>query len=182
MTIRLRTPRLLLREWRDDDFELFAAMSADPRTMQYLVPFADSAAIETWVAAARDHLQREGFGKFAVELVGEAPFIGVVGLDPVRADLPFAPAVEALWRLAPAYWGQGYALEAARAVVDDGFARAGLEEIIAYTVVDNRRSRHVMERLGMTRDTTGDFDFLHPRLPDGHPLHRHVLYRLRRPI
>jgi RimJ/RimL family protein N-acetyltransferase len=180
MAIAIRTPRLLLREWREGDIEPFAEMSADPRTMRYLVPFADRSAIETWVEAARDHLRRHGFGKFAVELPGEARFIGVVGLDQVHAGLPFAPAVEALWRLAPAYWGHGYAAEAARAAIDDGFGRLGLEEIVAYTVIDNRRSRNVMERLGMIRDPAEDFDFLHPRLPAGHPLRRHVLYRLRR--
>jgi RimJ/RimL family protein N-acetyltransferase len=97
------------------------------------------------------------------------------------AALPFAPAIEAVWRLAPAYWGRGYALEAARAAIEDGFGRLRLAEVVAYTTDDNRRSRQVMERLGMIHDATEDFDFVHPRSPQGHPPRRCVLYRLRRP-
>ena len=180
MTAALRTARLLLRQWRDDDVAAFAELSADPAVMQYLVPFADRAAMDAWVVAARTHWQDHGFGPWVVELPGEAPFIGVVGLSNLRFALPFAPAVEAAWRLARRYWGQGYAYEAARAAIDDGFGRLGLNEIVAFTVPANRASRRVMEKLGMTRDPAEDFDFEHPRLPPGHPLRRHVLYRLRR--
>ena len=102
--------------------------------------------------------------------------IGVVGLSNLRFALPFAPAVEAAWRLARPYWGQGYAYEAARAAIDDGFSRLVLGEIVAFTAPANRASRRVMEKLGMTYDPADDFD--HPRLPEGHPLRRHVLYRL----
>jgi RimJ/RimL family protein N-acetyltransferase len=180
MTISLRTPRLLLREWEDADRAPFAAMSADPRVMKFLAPFSNPAAIDEWVARARSHWVEHGFGKFVVEVPGEADFIGVVGLDHVSFDLPFSPAIEVLWRLARPYWGCGYAAEAARAVIDDGFGRLGLSEIVAYTVVANRRSRRLMERLGMTRNSSEDFDFRHPRRPEGYPPRTHVLYRLRR--
>ena len=181
MSDTLRTARLLLRQWRDDDVAAFAELSADPAVMRYLVPFADRAAMDVWFAAARTHWEDHGFGPWVVELPGEAPFIGVVGLSNLRFALPFAPAVEAAWRLAHRYWGRGYAHEAARAAIDDGFGRLGLEEIVAFTVPGNPASRRVMEKLGMTRDPAEDFDFEHPRLPPGHPLRRHVLYRLRRP-
>jgi len=182
VAVSLRTRRLVLREWREEDAEPFAAMSADPAVMQYLVPFPDRAAMDAWVAAARTHWREHGFGQSVVELPGEAPFIGVVGLSRVRFALPFAPAVEAAWRLARPYWGRGYAYEAARAAIDDGFGRLGLDEIVAFTVPANLASRRVMEELGMTRDPAEDFDFEHPRLPPGHPLRRHVLYRLRRAV
>jgi len=181
MAISLRTARLLLRPWRDADIAAFAELSADPAIMQYLVPFADRTAMDAWVAAARSHWLEHGFGLWIVELPGEAPMIGVVGLSNLRFALPFAPAVEAAWRLARPYWGQGYAYEAARAAIDDGFSRLVLGEIVAFTVPANRASRRVMEKLGMTYDPAEDFDFEHPRLPTGHPLRRHVLYRLRRP-
>jgi len=173
--LALRTPRLLLREWRDEDIAPFAALSADPEGMRYL-PSLDRAAAEAWVARMRVHFAEHGFGQFAIELPGETSFIGVVGLNWVRWDLAFTPAVEVGWRLAGSYWGKGYALEAARAAIDDGFGRIGLEEIVAYTVPANRASWTVMERLGMTRDPAEDFD--HPSQPEGHPLRRHVLYRL----
>jgi RimJ/RimL family protein N-acetyltransferase len=179
--VALRTPRLLLREWRDEDREPFAAMSADTAVMEHLVPFPDRAAMDAWVAAARAHWGEHGFGQWVVEIPGEAPFVGVVGLSRLRWALPFAPAVEAAWRIARLFWGKGYATEAAGAAVNDGFSRLGLDEIVAFTVPQNRASRRVMERLGMSRDPVEDFDFEHPRLPPGHPLRRHVLYRLRRP-
>jgi RimJ/RimL family protein N-acetyltransferase len=181
LTDALRTARLLLRQWRDDDAAAFAELSSDSTVMQYLVPFADRVAMDAWVVAARTHWQEHGFGPWAVELPGEAPFIGVVGLSNLRFALPFAPAVEAAWRLAHQYWGRGYAYEAARAAIDDGFGRLGLKEIVAFTVPANLASRRVMEKLGMAREPAEDFDFDHPRLPPGHPLRRHVLYRLRRP-
>ena len=177
MPLALRTPRLLLREWRDDDIASFAAMSADPEGMRYL-PSLDTAAAEAWVARMRRHFDEHGFGNFVVELPGHVSFIGVVGLNWVRWDLVFTPAVEAGWRLMPAYWGKGYAFEAARTTIDDGFGRLGLDEIVAYTVPTNRASWTVMERLGMTRDPAEDFD--HPGRPEGDPLRRHLLYRLRR--
>jgi RimJ/RimL family protein N-acetyltransferase len=176
----LCTARLRLRQWGDDDVPAFAELSADSAVMRFLVPFADRAAMDAWVAAARKHWRDHGFGPWVVELPGEALMIGVVGLSNLRFALPFAPAVEAAWRLAHRYWGKGYAHEAARAAIDDGFGRLGLEEIVAFTVPENLASRRVMEKLGMTRDPAEDFDFEHPRLPPGHPLRRHVLYRLRR--
>jgi RimJ/RimL family protein N-acetyltransferase len=173
MTLRLRTPRLLLREWRDEDADAFAAMSTDPGLTEFLLPPSPD-----WVARARRHWDERGFGQFAVELSGECSFIGAVGLDDLRWAVPFAPAVEIAWRLARPYWGRGYATEAARAALEDGFYRLGFDEIVAFTVTGNRRSRAIMERLRMVRDLDGDFD--HPRLPPGHPLVRHVLYRIRR--
>ena len=176
MAFAIRTPRLLLREWRDEDAEPFAAMSAEPALTEFLL-----APDEDWVSRTRRRWADRGYGLFVVELPAEASFIGVVGLSDLHPLAPAAPAIEAAWRLATPYWGKGYALEAARAAIEDGFYRRGLDEIVAITVVGNQRSRRVMERLGMIRDSTDDFDFEHPRLPEGHPLRRHVLYRLRRP-
>jgi RimJ/RimL family protein N-acetyltransferase len=180
MAVVLLTPRLLLREWRDDDVEPFAAMAGDPEVMRYLVPFPDRAATDAWIATARVHWGEHGFGQWIVEIPGEAGFIGVVGLGHVRWALPFAPAVEAAWRLARPYWGRGYAREAAQAAIDDGFGRLHLDEIVAFTVPANEASRRVMERVGMSRNPAEDFDFDHPRMPPGHPLRRHVLCRIRR--
>jgi RimJ/RimL family protein N-acetyltransferase len=119
-----------------------------------------------------------GYGLWAVEAPGEAEFIGYVGLALATFEARFTPAVEVGWRLARDYWGRGFATEAARAAVADGFDRVGLEEIVSFTVPANERSWRVMDRLGMTHDPADDFD--HPRLPVGHHLRRHVLYRLRR--
>jgi RimJ/RimL family protein N-acetyltransferase len=177
MAVELRTSRLLLRPWRDEDADGFAAMSADPAVMRYLLPLSDRAASDAWAARARAHWAEHGFGQWVVEIPAVTPFIGVVGLGRLTYEAPFTPAVEVAWRLAQASWGQGYATEAARASLDYGFRQLGFDEIVAVTVPANRASRAVMERLGMSRDPADDFD--HPRVPAG-PLKRHVLYRLRR--
>ena len=179
MAIALRTSQLVLRPWRDEDIADFAEMSADPVVMEYLLPLSERGlSADTWVARKRAHWEEHGFGQWVVELPGEASFIGVVGLETVSYDAHFTPAVEVAWRLVRAYWGRGYATEAAKAALDYGFGEVGLGEIVALTVPANQRSRRVMERLGKTRSPQDDFD--HPRLPEG-PLRRHVLYRLRNP-
>jgi RimJ/RimL family protein N-acetyltransferase len=141
----LRTPRLLLREWRDSDSEQFAAMSVDPALMEMLLPFPDRAVSEAWIARMQAHFDKHRFCQWAVEIPGKASLIGAVGLNWVDHQTAFTPAVEMGWRLAHPYWGQGYAFEAAQAVIDDGFGRLGLDEIVAYTVPANRRSWGLMK-------------------------------------
>ena len=173
------TERLLLRPWREEDLKAFAELNADPVIMEPFPKTLDRRESDELAARFQDQERRHGFGRWAVEAPGVAPFIGCVGLSRVDFEVPFAPCVEVAWRLARPYWGRGYATEAALAWLRFGFERLGLEEIVAFTVPANRRSRAVMERLGMTRTESEDFD--HPLLPEGHPLRRHVLYRLRRP-
>lgn len=178
MIASLRTDRLLLRQWRDTDLAPFAAMSADPAVMEFLVPLAQPGECEAWAVRLQAHWREHGFGRWVVELPGEASFAGVVGLVWIPYEAHFTPAVEIAWRLARAYWGCGYATEAARATLDFGFDKLGLAEIVAVTVPANQRSRRVMERLGMIRNEADDYD--HPNVPEGR-LRRHVLYRLRNP-
>jgi RimJ/RimL family protein N-acetyltransferase len=114
--IALRTSRLVLRPWRDEDVAAFAEMSAEPAVMEYLLPLSDRVlSVETWVARKCVHWTAYAFGQWVVELPGKASFIGVVGIETVSYEAPFTPAVEVAWRLARAHWGHGYATEAARA-------------------------------------------------------------------
>jgi ribosomal-protein-alanine N-acetyltransferase len=145
--------------------------------MEFL-PAASRAEIDAFIQRIKTHFAEHGFGWWAVEVPGVAPFIGFIGLAVPRFEAPFMPAIEVGWRLASAHWGKGYATEGARAALEFGFTQLGLEEIVSFTVPANARSLRVMERLGMTHDPAEDFD--HPRLPEGHPLRRHVLYRLGR--
>jgi ribosomal-protein-alanine N-acetyltransferase len=171
----IKTPRLLLRPWRDDDLAPFAALNADPRVMAFFPKRLDRAESDARAAWIRDHFARHGFGLWAVEVLDVAGFIGFVGLAMATFEAHFTPCVEIGWRLAHAHWGFGYATEGARAALDFGFQRLALEQIVSFTAEPNRRSRAVMERIGMTRCEDDDFD--HPALPEGHPLRRHVLYR-----
>jgi RimJ/RimL family protein N-acetyltransferase len=177
-TSTLRTPRLVLREWRDEDREPFAAMNADPRVAEFLGGPIERAASDAMVDRIRAHFRERGFGVWAVEIAGRARFAGFLGLAVPRFEAHFTPCVEIGWRLAAEHWGNGYATEAGRAALVFGFEDLGLAEIVSFTVPANVRSRLVMERLDMIRDEAGDFD--HPLLAATHPLRRHVLYRIRR--
>jgi ribosomal-protein-alanine N-acetyltransferase len=172
----LTTPRLILRPWRDDDLPAYAAMNADPRVMQFFQKTWTPQESAATLGRVRAHFDRHGFGKWAVEAPGVAPLVGLVGLAVPDYDLPFNPCVEIGWRLAAEVWGRGYATEAARAALDFAFRELRVPEVVAFTVPANARSRAVMERLGMTRNPAEDFD--HPMIPVGHPVRRHVLYRL----
>ena len=174
----LRTERLVLRAWCDDDLAPFAALNADPAVMEFFPTTLTRAASAAAAGRIRAEIAERGFGLWAVEVPGMAPFIGFTGLSMPRFEAHFTPCVEIGWRIARAHWGRGYAPEAARAALADGFGRLGLAEIVAFTATGNERSRRVMEKLGMRHDPADDFD--HPNLPPGHPLRRHVLYRIRR--
>jgi RimJ/RimL family protein N-acetyltransferase len=176
--VELRCERLVMRAWRLTDREPFAALNADPVAMEHFPSTLDRAQSDAFADRSEAGLRDRGWGLWAVEAPGVADFIGIVGLNEARFDAPFTPAVEVMWRLARAHWGRGYATEAARAAVAAGFGQVDLEEIVSFTIPANRRSRAVMERLGMHRDPGDDFD--HPGIPAGHPMRRHVLYRLRR--
>jgi RimJ/RimL family protein N-acetyltransferase len=172
----IRTERLLLRAWRPEDREPFAALNADPRVMEFLPAALPRAQSDALARRCEAHFAAHGFGPWAVEVPGVAPFIGFVGLVVPAFEAHFTPAIEVGWRLAAEHWGRGYATEAAVASARHAFETAGADELVSFTTPPNVRSRAVMERLGMTHDAADDFD--HPRLAAGHPLRRHVLYRL----
>jgi ribosomal-protein-alanine N-acetyltransferase len=174
----IASERLILRRWRDGDLAPFAAMNADPLTMRFMPGVMSEAESAALIGRFEEHHRLHEFGVWAVEAPGVALFIGYVGLQRVAFDASFTPAVEIGWRLAPAFWGRGYATEAAKLALRTGFKDLKLDQIVSFTVMANKPSWSVMERLGMTRDAAEDFD--HPRLPVGHSLRRHVLYRQRR--
>lgn len=175
----LRTVRLLLRQWRPADRAPFAALNADPEVMRHFPAPMSRADSDAFADRVEARIAEQGWGLWAVEVVGGPAFVGFVGLNPVRADLPFAPGTEVGWRLARSAWGRGYATEAASAAVGHGFEAVGLTEIVSFTAAVNTPSRAVMRRLGMMHEPAADFD--HPAVPVGHPVRRHVLYRLPRP-
>lgn len=174
----LTTARLRLRQWRDADLAPFAALNADPHVMEFFPKVLTRAESDAVAGYIRDHFTRHGFGFWAVEAPGVAPFVGFVGLAVPSFEAPFTPCVEIGWRLAREHWGRGFATEGAGAALAFGFETLALQEIVAFTAPANIPSRRVMGRLGMRRSPSDDFE--HPSLPDGHPLRPSVLYRLRR--
>lgn len=178
MIASLETERLILRTWREGDREPFARMNADPTVMEFFPACLSRAESDRGVDRIEQHFRERGFGLFAAELKSEGTFIGFVGLNVPRFTAHFTPCVEIGWRLAAAYWGLGLATEGARAVLHHGFETLGLDEIVAFTIPSNQRSRRVMGKLGMAHDPRDDFD--HPGLAEGHQMRRHVLYRIQR--
>jgi RimJ/RimL family protein N-acetyltransferase len=174
---QLATPRLRLGQWRQADLGPFAALNADPEVMRYFPAPMTREQSDQFAAHVQATIARQGWGLWAVEIVGSAPFIGFVGLNQPRFEAHFTPAIEVGWRLDRRYWGHGYATEAAAASLTFGFDRLDCAEIVSFTAKVNDASRRVMQRLGMSHDPADDFD--HPAVPDD-PLRRHVLFRVSR--
>ena len=172
--LELRTERLILRAWRDGDREPFAALNADPVVMEHFPAPLSRVESDRMVDRIEATFAEHGLRLWAVEVVDGPPFIGFTGLQRPAFMPEF---VEVGWRLARAYWGAGYATEAARAAVDYAFDTLGLPELISMTVPSNVRSQRVMAKLGFVRDRDADFE--HPNVPVGSPMRAHWLFRLR---
>jgi ribosomal-protein-alanine N-acetyltransferase len=170
------TARLLLRPLAEADRPAFAAMHADASVMDPIGGPLTPAAADALLDQLRAGAARRGFGIWALEPRGGGPLIGVAGLWSPDWTAAFTPAVELVWRLSRAAWGQGFATEAARAAVAEAFGPLGLPQLQAWTAVGNARSLAVMGRLGMR--PAGEFE--HPRLTEGHPLRRHAGFVLDR--
>jgi len=172
----IRTARLFLRRWRGADRLAFAALNADAQVMEHFPAVLTSDESNALADLIQRHFDEHGFGLWAIEVPGVAPFAGFVGLSIPSFKAHFTPCVEVGWRLAAPHWGKGYASEGGRAALEFGFKWLGLPEIVSFTVPGNYRSRRVMERIGMSHDEADDFDY--PRAPKGRS--RHVLYRIRK--
>ncbi len=176
MPHELRTDRLWLRRWLPADLAPFAALNADSMVTEFLPRPLSQEESNALVARIETHFDEYGFGLWAVEILHGASFAGFIGLLVPHFKSHFTPCVEIGWRLGAEHWGHGYATEGGRAVLAFGFEVLGLREVVSFTVPENVRSRRVMERIGMAHKASDDFE--HPLLPDGHPLRRHVLYRI----
>lgn len=174
----IQTGRLLLRHWREEDREPFFQMNSDPRVMEFMPECMTRADSDLLLGRINEHFREHGFGLLALELLEEQAFIGFLGLAVPSFDAHFTPCVEIGWRLSADHWGRGLATEGARAVVQYAFEKMTLDALVSFTTLGNIRSRRVMKKIGMTHHASDDFD--HPNLPEGHPLRRHVLYRLRK--
>lgn len=164
-----------LRQWRDSDLEPYADMNRDPEVMRFFPSVLDRAHSQASLERQRRFIAERGWGLWAVEVDGA--FAGFTGLAVPGFEAPFTPCVEIGWRLRREFWGRSIAYRAARQALEYGFGVLHLPELVSFTAVVNLRSRRLMERLGLIRDPQGDFD--HPTIAAGHPLRRHVLYRIR---
>jgi len=173
----IRTERLLMRRWRESDRDPFAALNGDPDTMRYLLGPLDRAESDAFVDRIESRFDEQGYGLWALEVVGTGTFIGFTGLNPMPEGVPGEGGVEVGWRLARHAWHQGYATEAASTALRVAFGGVGLREIWSMTAVINEPSQAVMRRIGLTEVAR----FEHPRVPVGNPLRPHVTYHLAPP-
>jgi len=173
----LQGPRLLLRPPVAEDAAELAAINGDPEAMRHFAQAMDRAESDAWLARIMAHHAAHGFGFWSVVRRDAPGLVGLVGLMHVGFEARFTPAVEIGWRIAPRHQRRGYAQEAAGLAIEAGFGPLAIEEIVAWTIPPNEPSWQLMRKLGMAPD--GEFD--HPRLPEGHPKRRHLLYRIARP-
>lgn len=174
--IELRTPRVLLRQWKDSDLDTWVAMNADPAVRRYFPSVLTPTEAKGEADRIRASIAKRGWGMWALEVPGVHAFAGFVGLNLPGYEAPWMPAVEIGWRLAPAAWHQGYATEGAVAALDFAFQHLDLPQVVAMSVPTNAPSHAVMQRIGMVHDASADFD--HPRVPVDSPLKRHILHRI----
>ena len=167
---------VLLRRWSTDDLDALVEINTDPRVAEWIGASMDLAYTEQMSQGLAALADRGDITPWAiVDRDGGGEAFGVVGVVPMTQELPVSATHEIFWRLRSDRWGEGHATRAARAAIDDALGRCGDIDLVAFTAAANRRSRAVMERLGMVHVTAEDFD--HPRLAAGHRLRRHVVYR-----
>lgn len=174
--VEIRTQRVLLRQWKDSDLDRWAAMNADAEVRKYFPKLLDRAEADDEASRIRGNIAQRGWGMWAIEIPGVHAFAGFVGLSLPALEAAWMPAVEIGWRLSQAAWHKGYATEGAIAAMNFAFDELHLPEVVAMSVKTNTPSHNVMERLGMTRDPSADFD--HPRVPTDWPLKTHILHRI----
>ena len=176
----LETDRLILRQWRSEDYQPYADLCSDPDVMRYFLAPLSRQESDEQAATIQNLISERGWGFWAVELKSTGQFIGFVGLHSQDSDsgLPNAPFTEIGWRLSSEFWGLGYAPEAARKALQFAFEVIDEPLIYAFTTLQNAPSQRVMIKLGMI-DTHQNFS--HPKVEKGHPLERHCLYKITKP-
>jgi len=173
--VSLETERLVLRQWREQDKPAFADLNSDTQVREFFLETLSRIESDAMFTRYAEFIAELGWGMWAVEEKVSTNLVGVVGLNIPKAEMPFSPCVEIAWRLAVPYWGLGYATEAASAVLAFGFEKLQLDEIVAFTTLQNKRSQEVMRKLRMQKVLQ---EFMHPAVPVGHPLQAHYLYKI----
>lgn len=175
----IETERLILRQWKESDRDVFAELNGSHENMAFFPrPFTREES-DAFIDKTISLINQNGFGLFAVEIKETSEFIGFTGLNRPTYQTHFTPCVEIGWRIHQRFWGKGYATEAALGVLDFAFQELKLEEVVSFTSHLNIPSIKVMERIGMIHDPKGDFN--HPNVEEGHKLRPHTLYRIKKP-
>ena len=148
----LRTERLVVREWTDDDAAAALAVYGRPEVARWLSPAVERVADEDsmrellreWAASTREG--EGGLGHWAITLADNGTVVGGVSLHLLPVE---EQDVEIGWQLAPEHWGKGYASEAARGLIERAFG-LDIDEVFALVRPNNTRGEATARRLGMT--------------------------------
>jgi len=175
----LETERLILRQWRDDDYPVYTRLTSDPEVMRYFPSLLSSEESIGQAHRLKNKIAEQGWGFWAVEVKEKGEFIGFIGLSAVdeNSGIPHAPMIEVGWRLLATHWGKGYATEGAKRAIQYAFEELDVSEVYSFTALINEPSQRVMIKSGMKN--TGE-DFKHPKLPSGDKLACHCLYLIKR--
>lgn len=173
MTYIIKTPRLGLRTWKEQDLLPFAQLTSNKEVMQYYPNLLTLEQTKGFITRIQQQYEDFGFSVYAVDKLDTGQFIGYIGFMRPSFESDFTPCVEIGWRLDNAFWNQGLATEGALACLDYGFNNLGFDEIFSFTSVLNNPSERVMQKIGLKK--IGEFE--HPMLAEGHKLRRHVLYK-----
>lgn len=170
----IETPRLGLRQWKEEDTLLFAEMNSSSEVMRYFPSTLTKEQSDEFLRKIVAHFKKHGYGLWAAEIKQTQEFIGFIGFYNATFEAEFTPCVEIGWRLDNKFWGKGYATEGAKACLKYGFGTLGFKEIYSFTAAINKPSIKVMKKIGLTKQ--GEFN--HPRVEKDSPLLRHVLYKI----
>jgi len=173
--MELETERLILRQWKSTDLDVFAEINSNPNAMEYFPYLFSREQSDDLASRLKEEISLKGWGMWAAELKDNQEFIGFVGIHTPESIFSFSPCVEIGWRLHPRYWGFGYATEAGKKSLEFAFNQIELNEVVAMTTVKNYRSVAVMKRLGL-KDTHSNF--MHPKLPKESAVSEHFLFKI----
>jgi len=176
----IETDRLILRQWKESDRQSFTELNLDPETMRFFPSTYSADVSNKLIDREIERINNDDIGLLAVEVKRTSDFIGFIGIARPSYETHFTPCTEIGWRIRKEFWGKGYATEGAKAVIKYAFDEIKLQEIVSFTSKLNLPSIKVMEKIGMSRDLSGDFD--HPLVEEGHKLKEHVLYRIKREL
>ncbi|WP_174284572.1 GNAT family N-acetyltransferase [Sphingomonas bacterium] len=176
----IETERLILREWRDADRDIFLKTCNTSAVTRFLGGQSTDEQLDAAIARIRACQAANGHCFWAIERRNDRSFLGYCGLKIANRVCPAIEGeIEIGWRLSEDAWGQGYAREAAETTLAWAWANLDAPRIVAMTVPANTASWGLMERLGMTRHA--DLDFAHPVFAADHPLSAHIVYAIDRP-
>ena len=172
--IYIETQRLLLRDWKEEDIEPFAVLNSDTEVMRYFLQPLTAEESVAFYRRMKDEFIQYGYGLYAIEKKDDGAFIGFTGFHNITFEVNFAPGIEIGWRIRQEDWNKGYVTEAAQACLAYAQKRLPFKLVWSFTSLRNKASQRVMQKIGMEKAG----EFLHPNVPNGHPLKEHVLYRI----